>query len=58
MSLVNFMGVKPRSIGEGWMVINLETSWEEALKYMQEMSAEKVVSGSGMKHCISRLRAR
>ena len=31
-TLANLAGVKPGSIGGGWMLANLETSWEEALK--------------------------
>ena len=37
-SLANFISVKPGSIGEGWMFANLDTSWEEAVKYTQMCS--------------------
>ena len=40
----DFVRVKPGSIGKCWVTANLETSWEEALKYMQEMSTEEIAN--------------
>ena len=34
------------------MFANFDTSWEEALKYTQEMSAEIVANEAAMKNCI------
>ena len=43
-SLADFTGVKPGSMREEWMFAFLESSWEESLKYMQEMSTKVVAN--------------
>ena len=49
-SLADLTEVKPASIYEGWVFANLETSWEEALKFMQEMSAKEITNEAGIKN--------
>ena len=48
--LADFAGVKPGSIGKSWVTANLDVTWEEALKYTQEMAADEVANEAGMKN--------
>ena len=41
-------GIKHDSIGQGWMLANLETGLEEAQKYTQESSTKEEASKAGM----------
>ena len=40
-SLADCAGVKPDNMAEGWFFANQQTSWKEAFKYTQEISAEE-----------------